>query len=262
MKDSFLPDISDSNALTNALASEAATTNAPTRSPWWQVFLTSTGGTAIITVIIGGLIGTGITAIVQSYQKDREFQAAWMKTRGDQALTSYGDYLSKEQETMTRAFKLIGETISAADDMIEISTPDWNPAEHPQVTALRKKLVEDHNVVDKNWRGTSDELGLLVSYYHYGQANVTRSWYRTQDAVNAYKVCAGDRYKRTQSPDNQFLSKDGACQTQRENLRIALTDLNENIDKGRRFVWQGWDSLACQKGLLDKVTCASILKNQ
>ncbi len=45
---------------------------------WWQRFLESSGGTALVTVLLGGLLGQLITSSVQVKQQEREFQQAWI----------------------------------------------------------------------------------------------------------------------------------------------------------------------------------------
>jgi hypothetical protein len=259
MEDSFLPNIIDEKTFNEEIGKGSTPRRgAESRAPWWQIFLSSSGGTALITVLLGGIVGTAITAVVQNFQKDREFQTAWMKTRGEQALSAYNDYLSKEQEIVKQSFELIGDTVSASDDLINVTTPEWDPKKVPGIDEQRHELIDNYNKKEVAWRTNHETLGLLMSYYHHGQKEVTDSWNKTQDSVTAYMDCASSRYLESLRKKESW-SKDDACVDQRKDLRIHLRELNENIDKGRRFVWQGWDSLACQKGLLDEKTCASVL---
>src|SRR5437764_6648982 len=66
------------------------------QKPLWQRFLETTGGAAVITVLIGGIFGQIISSSIQSSLKEREFQQAWLKERGDQALVANKEYLEKE----------------------------------------------------------------------------------------------------------------------------------------------------------------------
>src|ERR1044071_8086338 len=68
--------------------------------PRWQRFLESSGGTAIVTTLIGGIFGAIISGIIQDGTREREFEQSWLKARGDQALVAYKEYLDKEQEVV------------------------------------------------------------------------------------------------------------------------------------------------------------------
>jgi hypothetical protein len=103
------------------------------RRSWWQWLLESSGGTALITVIIGGLMGSLITAIIQIGIKSREFEQARVKSRGDQALVAYKDYLEQQRETMKHAYQLIGNCVSASDDLIDITGEYFDPSKFPGV---------------------------------------------------------------------------------------------------------------------------------
>src|SRR6185503_4847747 len=72
--------------------------------PVWQRFLETTGGTALITVLIGGIMGSIITGMIQISAKNREAQQARLTARNSQAQVSYKEYLDKELEIVNRAF--------------------------------------------------------------------------------------------------------------------------------------------------------------
>jgi hypothetical protein len=90
----------------------------------------------LITVLIGGIAATGITGIIQwragvrefnqsRMSKEREFEQAWLKSRGDQALLSYKEYLDQEQGLIRRTYGLIGTTISASDRLKGLTKDSW-----------------------------------------------------------------------------------------------------------------------------------------
>ena len=91
-------------------------------------FLQSSGGTALITVVLGGIVGSLITGMVQSATHEREFDLAWLKARGDQALGAYRDYLDKEQGLVSQAYGLVGEVAASAETLINLASEgmDWN----------------------------------------------------------------------------------------------------------------------------------------
>src|SRR5258706_12053412 len=66
------------------------------KKPRWQVVLESGGGAALITVLIGGIAAQVINLTAQRAATRREFNNAWVKARGDQALNAYKDYVHEQ----------------------------------------------------------------------------------------------------------------------------------------------------------------------
>ncbi len=211
---------------------------------WWQTFLETKGGTALITVVLGGLVGTVITGLIQSRIKEREFEQAWLKARGDQALVAYKDYLEQQRETVKRVYELIGGSISASEDLIEITGPHFDPEEYPGVEQQRQRLKENYNSQDRRWRDEHEMLGLLITYYHHGQPTVIGSWNETKDSVTKFMECAADWFEKHKEPTKTS----GACKVERENVSAKLASLGESLDKARRFAWEGWDSPESLRG--------------
>jgi hypothetical protein len=73
---------------------------------WWQAFLESSGGAALITVAIGGLLAQWINVHVQTATTEREFNNAWLRARGDQALTAYRDYSNEQLKLQATSSRL------------------------------------------------------------------------------------------------------------------------------------------------------------
>jgi len=161
------------------------------QKPWWQVFLESTGGAALITVLVGGVIagavGQWITNEYQRSMKERETSVA-----------AYKDYLGQGKETVTQANELIGNTISATDDFMDIADLPYYQGNYNFSDLAERKRVEDERdeVWNKfksarlNWRKESERLGLFISYSHDAQPEVMTSWRQMQDSVAAYISCA------------------------------------------------------------------------
>lgn len=206
------------------------------RARW---FLESTGGTAMITVLLGGLIGSGITAMIQSSAKDREFEQAWVKARGDQALVAYKDYLEQQRETMKRSYDLIGTCVSASDDLIELTGPDFDLQKYPSARPQRTELRKSYNVCDAQWRGQREALGLLMTYYHHGQPKVLGAWNNVKDSVTKYMNCAADWYLQN---NTKVTDTSGACKMERQALDGRLGDLSKAADEARHYAWEGWES--------------------
>jgi hypothetical protein len=228
--------------------------------PPWQRFLESTGGAALITVLLGGMLGQCITAQVQKGQQDRqnqqaiesrerEFEQAWVKARGDQALLAYQGYLKEEQETVKSAYDLIGSCISAADDLMATTRKDFNPKQYEHDRKQQEIVYEDideirtnYIAVDKKWRAERVKLGLLMGYYHKGQGDVAEAWRATQEALTHYVDFAAGF---AQHPPREDLSEEdvrNASRREREALQAALTSLSNSLDQNRQYGWEGWDN--------------------
>lgn len=210
--------------------------------PKWLMFMESAGAVALITVLIGGMLGGIITAIFQEYQKDREFQQAWLKARGDIALATSKEYHDKEVEVANQAFDLVGRCITVSDDLIYLTSPVFDPGKYEDVRSVKNQrltVLKAYNRCANDWRESREKLQLLMSYYHHGQTEVSQSWQNAQQSVTRYMECAHDWYlQHSDAPS----STDGTCKAERDNYAAAMHRLNETFDVTRRYLWQGWES--------------------
>lgn len=224
--------------------------------PRWQRFLESSGGTALITVIIGGIFGQWITASFQQNEKEREFQQAWMKSRGDQALVSYKEYLDQEQEVMKRAYELIGNSIAASQDLIAQTGKDFNPE---QQIEIQKKF----NEVSVAWRSERTKLELLIGYYHPEQPQMLRDWQNLSEAVSVFVGCASrwnnswdDEWRKTgRSPSQEEIHE--ACGNEKRLLDEYVAKLNSTHGSNRRYAWEGWNTPAELRNALESKTIST-----
>ena len=118
---------------------------------------------ALITVLLGGILGQMITYSVQRSSKDREFQQAWLKARGDQALVTFNEYLSQQRETVKRVYELNGNSISASYDLIMLTGPEFALGSYEGIEQQRASVRKRYNTVDQEWRVEREKVGLLMS---------------------------------------------------------------------------------------------------
>ena len=76
---------------------------APRDEPYWLQALKSPAVSALITVVVGGILGNIIVSRYQERQKSNE-----------QAVAEYRQYLQKEEEIVRHAYDVLGETEKAA----------------------------------------------------------------------------------------------------------------------------------------------------
>jgi hypothetical protein len=206
-----------------------------------------------VTVVIGGMFGQWITASIQDGQKEREFQQAWLKTRGDQALAAHKDYLDKEHEVVAHAFDLIGNCVTAARDLIDLTGPEFAPGNVSQrsqedVRTQALDMIDNYNKAEQQWGVESRKLNLLVEYYHPGQPDVHKAWREASESVTAYMKCAQQWFKEHRKP----LDPKGACQTEMKELDGRLVVLSASLAAVRQYPWEGWDSPDKLHSLLNK----------
>lgn len=225
--------------------------------PLWQRFLETTGGAAIITVLIGGVFGQIISSSIQSSLKEREFQQAWLKARGDQALQANKEYLEKEQEIVLQVYGLIGGCVSASEDLISLTHSKFNEdnyqgAKLKEVKKIRTKIYENYNDKDYEWRSGRERFKLLIGYYHGGHPTVVDAWDSSQDAVTRYMNCAEKWYH--EHPDNT--DEDSiirtACGNEKNDMTRLLKNLNTSLERARRYAWEGWESPEKLQSILKK----------
>lgn len=169
------------------------------KNPWLK-FLSTTGGAALITVLIGGLLGTVLNFLIQSGLQKRELMQAREKSKSEIGIISFKDHLDRRQETVKNLYSLVGRCTAVSHSLLSTTLIDTNQYSDKGV----QKLVEEENEqVHKNfqetqeeWLSNRDSLGLLVSYYFEGNTNVTSGWKETKNSVTKYLDCADSEYKK------------------------------------------------------------------
>ena len=210
----------------------------------------------LITVLIGGIAATLITGIIQWRSGVREFEQAWLKSRGDQALISYKEYLDQEQALVRRTYNLIGTAISASDRLVSLTQSSWRQQfDGPQFLVVRtqmRAIRQDYNQTNAKWRSEGEELGLLMDYYHPSQPKLKSSWKSVQRSVTKYLDCGQAWYTKYSPPATAPRDEDvnEACKAEYESVMTALDDLTNNLESARRYAWTGWESPQQIKNLI------------
>lgn len=212
---------------------------------WWDRFLEPGVLTALVTVLIGGIMGNIIAGKIQTGAKEREFQQAWMKARGDQALLAYKEHLDQERETVKRAYELVGGCISASEDLIDLTRPEFAPRSHVGIEQERDAIRKNYNDHDVEWRRDHLKIQLLVSYYHsqLGQREAINDWEKVQASVTAYMDCARDWYIRHdgKEPPN-LIDIENSCKDKKDSFNQSISQFTLRLERARRYAWEGWES--------------------
>src|SRR5882724_3381633 len=201
-------------------------------SPSFLRLMESTGVTAIITIVLGSILAP---IVITSIQNDR--------ARNDQALAEYKQYLERQQDTVRNAYDLVGKILFASQGLVNITKPEFGVERSADPQTLKKQkteMVEKFNATYESWQVEEEKLGLLMSYYHYGQPNVLPAWRQTQRSVNEFIQCARDRYHAYQS-DPEVVDQPDKCQPKKDAVRSVIDVLAANIDSSRQYAWQQLD---------------------
>jgi hypothetical protein len=219
-----------------------------------QIFLESNVMVALITVLLGGIMGGCLTARYQESQKEREFNQSWLSSRGDQALSSFTDYLKGEQELVKRAYKLVGNCISVSDSLASQTGEAFRGefGNNKAVEDQKSRIRNSYNETRAQWISEREELALLMNYYHPKQPELLKSWRKVQDCVTQYLDWAETWQKShpLSSPPPKDEDIAAARAPAYNNLITSLTELSNQIERGRDYPWQGWKSPKDLKELL------------
>jgi hypothetical protein len=224
----------------------------PTR--WWQGFLNTAGGAALITIVIGGLFGGWISHMFQAGAKEREFQQSWLKARGDQAMLAYKDFVEKRSNLVTELYGRIGSSVSASEDLVSLSKSDFSVKPELDVETknalkeYRKLIADKFETAEAEWRKDRDRLGLLMDYYHPEQPAVLAAWTTVKDSMTTYMNCSKKWHDEHPIDDNTA----AACPSEKTGLTKSVKAFSEEIGQNRTYLWKGWEKPEELRAVLDK----------
>jgi rubrerythrin len=201
--------------------------------------LATPGGAALVTVILGGILGTLLNSCIQAGLKDREMEQARQKSRGDLALIEYKDYLERRQEAIKSVFETVGKC--AAVSLALISRTELDPKDYR--TSQDKWLQENSDAEDKllaaqkEWRTKQDSLGLQVSYYYENDVDLMNSWNEVKasltncitTAIRTYKGYEDDLVPRDVSAVYGPATKD---------LDEKLAGFAARLERMNKYLWK------------------------
>lgn len=194
--------------------------------PSWQRFLESTGGAALVTVLLGGVLGNWIAGAL-----------AERRAVNERMYLTHQEYLEARLATIRPTLERIGHTVAAAEDLITITRPDFDPrkyAEGPDrnaTLAKRRQIREAYNAADAEWRREKETLGYLLVYYHSDGRGVAGSWNQLEDAVTGFVDCARRWWVEHKGEPTEDAAS--ACGPERAGVNQAMIELIGYVDMSR-----------------------------
>jgi hypothetical protein len=200
--------------------------------PKWQAFLESTGGTALITVVLGTFGGAVITNLIQTANQKQQTRQL-----------SLSEYLKGEHDTVQKVFDIVGQAIAVSDNLNTITTNGFNPGnfekgEQANLVIQQKELIRDQfNKLDEQWRATRETLTLNMRYYHGNDPTLSSVWDDTSNKLTGYMNCQQAWYIKQLGSfvDNSVADK--ACNSEKKSLDGSLQALSEALAKNRLYEW-------------------------
>lgn len=145
----------------------------PSPKAWWRVVLESAAGAALVTVAVGGLLGGWITRSYQGRAAEQQRESE-IHRASIQAIV----------ETLEKAAQLAGEVLTAGENLIVVSDPNWGDDED------RREFRKQFNELDRVWRSQSRVLALLLASYETEGASVYDGWRVAQEQTQVFLRCA------------------------------------------------------------------------
>jgi hypothetical protein len=211
------------------------------KSPgWWRQLLTTPGGAALITVLVGGILAAVINWQIQINLKERETQQSFEKTKGEIALLSYKSFLEKRDEIIGQTFDLIGSCVTAAEDLVGTMGPDFDlrkfTGKEQQLIKERESIATRFNTAENDWSSKRMGIGRLLSHYHQGKAEVGNNWGSLEQSVSQLLQCAGRNLSEFRQ---DYLPRETAtvCRQEKEAVAQQENVFNEALEKARTYLW-------------------------
>ncbi len=210
---------------------------------WVFRLLETSGGAALVTVLLGGVLGAALNFVIQADLKQREDEQARQKFKGELALMSYKNYLEQRQGAMKSLYELVGRTTSSCYTLISRMGPEYDPRLSP---SSKEKLVAENQQIYKKfqeaqdeWRGNRDSLGLLVNFYYEGDSGVMQCWSNTRGAADKYAECADSKY-RTYITDYITHSPEEICKGERAAFEAQISEFTQCIQRVNKYLWKDY----------------------
>lgn len=201
-------------------------------SPTFIRLLGTSGFTAFITVILGGLIGQLIISSAQTNS-----------ARTDRNIAEYTQHLKNQQDTISTAYTLIGKVVHASEAKISLTTEENSPESVvKEDRELRKKEITElqtkADAAIEEWELEQERLGLLVRYYHPGQPEVLEAWRDTQECINQYINCAAECFRMHYRNEKIGIEKYKECEVKKGTVRKSMDVIAAILDDTRQYSWQ------------------------
>ena len=215
-----------------------------------EKFLTSAGGAALITVLLGGVAAQVVSCDAQRRAQQREFNNTWLKARGDQALTARKGFVDGRRAALAEIMNVIGRVAAASSDLLDITHPSFTTVgRSAQNSALM--LAEQTRVANKftdaelAWAPAQQRFSYTVGYFSGGDKDVTNAWQNLRSSVNDLRRCMSGVYIRWHNAGRgigTYTHNPAYCSVQQAKVEANAETLGQKFAKLDTPPWTGWDN--------------------
>jgi hypothetical protein len=192
-------------------------------------FLQSSSGTALITVLLGGLLGTILSSRIQESSRKNDESRARLQAG-----------LQAEQKTVEEAAALVGRLTASSNDLIEMTDVQFDQrtagldSEYRTFIAKQKEAYYNaHNAALTEWTAQKTRIGLLLAIEHPANPDIQRVWENLANRVESFSVCSEAFNTSNPHPTTREMRKD-ICSAQRASLETGLQDFAGRIVSARQ----------------------------
>ncbi len=198
--------------------------DAKEQKPLWLQVMESTGFATLVTVLIGGLIGTGVTYMFQAWAKDREQSLSIAQSHRERDLAAFNQHLDRERKTIDEMALKLGAFVDGASDLAELSRREWNKRNRAKD---RHDIVRHFNNAASQWHADRVRLSLLLELEHETDPELRKDFRAISERVDEYARCA-DRW-RTVYITLSATEAQNACVGFRNNLDAVIATFADRL---------------------------------
>jgi hypothetical protein len=223
----------------------------PAKSPLLD-FVTSAGGTALVTVLLGGVVAQLVSCDAQRRSQERDFNNSWLKSRGDQALVARKEFVDSRRASLDEILRTIGDVCAASKELIDITQPSFLAGAYKNKSALTLILAEQTRVANEftkaelAWEPSQQRFSFLVAYFARGDKQSVEAWNKLRLRVNEARKCSSSIYIRWHMAGRgigTYTYNPQYCEAQ----QALVTSSAELFGKYWRAsqggeLWAGWDN--------------------
>ena len=188
--------------------------------------------TAVITVGLGGIVGS---IIVSKYQEKQKQNAV--------AQEQFQTFLQKQRDVVDHAVDLIGDGEFDSAGLMELTQRRYNVRNAegkfpPELQKSRSEILAAHEAFRRQWGTGKLKTAVLLDYYFLARPAVTGSWRQVAESLDSLDDCAWGQYQNSNQHGPTDTPSDQLCLDQRKKLNEVLAQFSQSLDDARSYAWQ------------------------